>query len=70
MNIKMSIERDRVMLFYKSWNNGHFKGLRLGQAFYNEFNLHILHNQERLLGLYEKDGDDAKLAIREIFEFC
>lgn len=43
--------------------------MRLGQAFYNEMNLHKLSNQEQLNNLYAKDGEHTINSIKTIFEF-
>lgn len=59
-------EYDRFMKLFKT---GKFGTQRLGQAFYNHFNLHRLSNQERLNNLYAKDGDHAIGCIKGIFEF-
>lgn len=39
---------------------------RLGQAFYNHFNLHKITNQASLRGLYEADGEKASRLILKL----
>lgn len=55
--------------FMDKYRAGEYQAQRLGQAFYNEFNLHKLSNQEVLQGLYEKDGKDALCTINRVFSF-
>ena len=38
--------------FVRLWSQGSFEHQRLGQAFYNHFNLHKLTDQAGLHGLY------------------
>ena len=45
------------------------QNLRTGQAFYNDFRLHKVTNQEQFGNLYELDGLDAYRKILDIFEF-
>ncbi len=46
---------------------GRFVHQRLGQAFYNHFNLHKLADQTSLQGLYEADGEKASRLIMRLF---
>ena len=62
-----TIEKITVELFIKNFNRGYFPNQRLGQAFYNQFNLHKLSDQEALAGLWQADGEDAKKLIHELF---
>ncbi len=59
-------EFDRFMAMFK---DNKFPHQRLGQAFYNHFNLHRLSDQTRLNNIYAKDRDHAVRCINEIFEF-
>lgn len=65
----LQIERAAYEAFVWLWDQGSFKHQRLGQAFYNHFNLHKLANQAGLRGLYEADGDKASRLILRIFHF-
>lgn len=65
---QMSIEKEAFDEFMRRFNKGLCGGQRLGQAFYNYFNLHKLTNQYALLGLYEKDGSEAKALLRHLFD--
>lgn len=65
----LMIEKDAYERFLKKLKGGEFLEQRVGQAFYNEFNLHRLTNQEQLHNLYEKDGENALNLIKAIFEF-
>ena len=65
----LQIEQFEYDRFMKMWRGGKYRGQRLGQAFYNHFNLHKLSNQERLNNLYAKDGDHAIGCIKNVFEF-
>ncbi|PIB65570.1 hypothetical protein AOA62_11185 [Pseudomonas sp. 2995-3] len=53
--------------FVRLWSQGSFEHQRLGQAFYNHFNLHKLTDQAGLHGLYEADGDKASRLILRLF---
>lgn len=65
----MTIEKYKYDKFMKEFKQGKFGTQRLGQAFYNEFNLHKLNDQELLHNLYAKDGEHAKNLIKQLFEF-
>lgn len=67
--MKMQIEKAQYDVFIKKFNEGDYKCLRYGQAFYNHFNLHKLVNQDALCNLYEKDGEFAVKCIHNVFEF-
>lgn len=72
MNIKkgqLQLEKKAYHDFLKLWRADKFRGLRLGQAFYNHFTLHRLADQDQLRGLYEKDGDEAHKVIGQVFLF-
>lgn len=67
---KLQLEKHQYDLFLKEYKNGtKYKSQRLGQAFYNHFNMHKLANQKQLNGLYELDGDIAKQCIATVFRF-
>ena len=51
------------------FKKGKYGTQRLGQAFYNEFNLHRINDQTKLNNLYAKDGEHAVNSIRAIFIF-
>lgn len=65
----MSIEAKKYIDFKRMFRNGEFPNQRLGQAFYNHFELHKINNQESLHGLYELDNDMAIVLINTLFEF-
>ena len=66
----LQIEKFEFERFMKIFTKGkEFRGQRLGQAFYNHFNLHKLSNQERLNNIYAKDGPHAIACINAVFEF-
>lgn len=69
MKGRLQLECHRYTLFMKQFNQGKFKGQRLGQAFYDHFNLHKLANQDQLCGLYEADGKYALEIIGKVFMF-
>ena len=50
------------------WENK-VPGYRLGQAFFNHYNLHILSNKEAFNKLYELDGDKALREIQRLVDF-
>lgn len=67
----MQLERKAYEEFLRQWKEGLYRngGLRLGQAFYNSFKLYQLKDQGSLLGLYEKEGQNALDIINQIFQF-
>ena len=66
----LQIEKFEFERFMKIFNHGtKYRGQRLGQAFYNHFDLHKLSNQERLNNIYAKDGSHAIGCINAVFEF-
>lgn len=67
--IKPSIEQRKFDEFMRKFKEGKFGSQRLGQAFYNEFNLHKIDDQASLNNLYAKDADHAVNSIKEIFTF-
>lgn len=67
--MSMSIEKAKWEDFCKAYKTKEYQGQRIGQAFYNYFNLHKMSNQDALNGLYETDGDNAMLLIQELFDF-
>ncbi|MCI8211956.1 hypothetical protein AUC61_20695 [Pseudomonas sp. S25] len=70
MESKLSwqIERAAYEEFIRLFAIGRFEHQRLGQAFYNYFNLHKLSDQASLRGLYEADGTKASGLILELFQ--
>lgn len=68
-NPLLTIEQRSFQDFMRRWEAGTYRGQRLGQAFYNEYNLHRLSDQDSLRGLYEADSDVASALIRQIFTF-
>lgn len=69
MTTKLVLEKRKFDAFMRDFKKGKFGSMRLGQAFYNEMNLHKLSNQKQLNNLYAKDGDHAVNSIKTIFEF-
>ena len=63
------IEKKAFEIFLHKYKNGKFAGQRLGQAFYNHFKLDRVSDQEALLNLYQKDGEEALNLIKKIFSF-
>ena len=50
------------------WENK-ASGYRLGQAFFNHYNLQVLSNKEAFSKLYELDGDEALREIQRLVDF-
>lgn len=67
--MQLQLEKHAYHEFLKLWHADNFKGQRLGQAFYDYFQLHKLADQDQLRGLYEKDGSDAHKVIGQVFRF-
>jgi hypothetical protein len=65
----LTVEQQRFDIFMNKFKNGAFRGQRLGQAFYNEFKLEKVANQEQFGDLYESDGQMAMTKIEQLFEF-
>ena len=65
--INYEIEFQKLVDFWVLYTHNHFPGQRVGQAFYNHFNLHKLNNQRALKNLYNKDGKEAIDLIGELF---
>lgn len=63
------IEHKDYIRFMSKFKRGGFGSQRLGQAFYNQFNLHDLADQSALKNLYAKDGEHAVNLIKEVFTF-
>jgi hypothetical protein len=64
-----TIERNAYDRFLAKLYLGVYPKQRVGQAFYNEFNLHRMRDQEMLGNLYEKDGDEALNQIKNLVVF-
>lgn len=69
MNIqpKMSIEKAEFDIFMAKFKAGEFKAQRLGQAFFDYFNLQKMNNNELTNAIYYADSDTAKDLIKESF---
>ncbi|KAF2410925.1 hypothetical protein SAMN04490179_2783 [Pseudomonas antarctica] len=65
---KLEIEGTAYDDFLNRWNQGAFEQQRLGQAFYNHFQLHTLNDQASICALHGSDGEKAKAAILRLFE--
>lgn len=65
----LTIEKRGFETFMHKFKKGKFGTQRLGQAFYNHYNLHRLTNQEMLNNIYAKDGDHALRSIEGLCEF-
>ncbi len=63
-----AVEEAEYRRFLRFFESGEFGNQRLGQAFYNHFNLHKVRDQDSLGNLYELDDDAAKAKIRELFD--
>lgn len=65
--VAMQIERAKLDEFFKLYKNNMFSGQRLGQAFYNHFDLHkVQQNRPQLDRLYNMDNEAAKTHIRRL----
>ena len=53
--VKPSIEQRKYDEFMRKFKDGKFGSQRLGQAFFNEFNLHEVDDQASLHNLHAKD---------------
>lgn len=72
MTIKLMaphIEQRKFDNFMRDFKKGKFGTQRLGQAFFNYFDLHKVDDQTSLHNLYAKDGEHAINSIKEIFTF-
>lgn len=65
----LTIEQRKFDIFMKKFKDGKYGTQRLGQAFYNEFDLHKLADQTRLCNIYAKDGEHAMSFIKANFFF-
>jgi len=63
------IEQRKFDNFMRDFKAGKYGTQRLGQAFYNEFDLHRIDDQGSLHNLYAKDGQHAVNCIKQIFTF-
>lgn len=68
--LRPSIEKKYFDDFMETFKRpgGRYARLRLGQAFYNHFNLHKMNHSGLIHALYEKDGAAATAAIHDLFE--
>lgn len=62
-----SIEQTEYAVFVAKFKAGEFGNQRLGQAFFNHFQLHKMKSDTSLNRLYQLDGDDARLLINKLF---
>ena len=65
----LSLEQRKYDIFLKKFKDGKYGGQRLGQAFYNEFNLNRLNDQAALNNIYAKDGQHALNSIKAMVVF-
>ena len=65
----LTIEKYRFDKFLSDYKKGKFAHQRLGQAFYNQFGLHKLANQDLLNNIYSKDGQHAINCINNFVIF-
>ncbi len=63
----MEIEQAAYEEFLRLWHSDSFDQQRLGQAFYNHFQLHKLTDQSLLHELYEAKGQQALQLISRLF---
>lgn len=63
----LEVEKAAYDEFLIQWNQDAFQQQRLGQAFYNFFNLHKLADQTLLTDLYEAGGQKATALVSRIF---
>jgi hypothetical protein len=63
------IEKAAYQAFQKRFADGQYAGQRYGQAFYNEFRLHLMSDQAVVGALYELNGITARTFIASIFTF-
>lgn len=67
--MKITLEKRTVTEFYQKWDSGFFRGMRLGQAFYDYFNLYKLSDQEGTRNLFNvTSNDEARAIIKELVE--
>lgn len=71
---KLNIEKAKFDKFMARFKKKKFGNQRLGQAFFNEFDLHRVGSEEMRKRIaeqhiYESDGDHALRSIREIVTF-
>lgn len=64
----VQFSKSLVDIFYRDFNNGLYQHQRLGQAFFNHFNLHKM-NDSYLGNLYELDGDRARAIIASMTDY-
>jgi hypothetical protein len=71
LDLRMAIEHRTYQDFMARFKAGHFGSQRLGQAFFNHFELHEKNAAEnhRFNKLYELDGDSAQAELRKLFIF-
>lgn len=64
---KPTIEKHAVDMFFRQYERGEYPSQRIGQAFYNHFNLHKLSDQNTIGKLWQSDGIEARNMISELF---
>lgn len=64
MNTSLTFSASLVQKFWEAWEAGTYTGQRVGQAFYNHFNLHkVTSDKPALDRVYELDGQPARAWI-------
>ena len=61
-----TIEPAAIMDFWRMWDSGKFANQRLGQAFYNHFDLHKMKDQSIVGPLYNLQAEAAYAFIRDL----
>lgn len=67
IQLKMSIEKSEFDIFMAKFKSGEFQAQRLGQAFFDYFNLQKMNNIELTNAIYYADSETAKSLIKENF---
>ena len=65
----LQIELQGFDEFIRSFWENKAPGYRLGQAFFNHYNLQVLSNKAAFSKLYELDGDEALREIQRLVDF-
>jgi len=64
---QITLEAKSLNKFYMLFNHNNFKGQRLGQAFFNHFDLHKMKRHEQFEKLYqETDSKKARNLISKL----
>lgn len=60
----LTFSNSMVQRFWEAWTAGDYRNQRVGQAFYNHFNMHKVSGDKLELNkLYELDGQAARAWI-------